>query len=149
MIQLPTERSKVESYNPKFMIIGGRPKAGKSTCVSALENNLIIDLEDGYRSLSVLKVQARNMTDLMNIREAIVAKGREMKKIPYKFITIDNASRLEEQTLGYAAELYRATTMGANFGIIKDEKGLPIKDAAGKIQYDPKADIRTLANGAG
>ena len=49
MIELPTERSKVESYNPKLLIIGGRPKAGKSSFIAAIDDNLIIDLEDGYR----------------------------------------------------------------------------------------------------
>ena len=47
MIVLPTEKVKAKVNNPRFLIIYGRPKAGKTSCVSALENNLIIDLEGG------------------------------------------------------------------------------------------------------
>ena len=91
MIQLPTERSVVDNYNPKLLIIMGRPKQGKSSFVAAIDDNLIIDLEDGYRALSVMKVQARSMKDLQEIKSAIIAKGKELHKAPYRFITIDNA----------------------------------------------------------
>ena len=47
MIELPTERSVVENYNPKLMVIFGKPKSGKSSFVAAIDDNLIIDLEDG------------------------------------------------------------------------------------------------------
>ena len=150
MIQLPTERSVVESYNPKLLVLMGRPKQGKSSFVAAIDDNLIIDLEDGYRALSVMKVQARTVKDLEEIREAILNKGRELKKAPYRFITIDNATRLEEMSLSLAADLYRATPMGQGFGILKDNKGLPIKDPkTGRTMLDPKADVRILPQGSG
>lgn len=150
MIQLPTERSVVTNYNPKLLILMGKPKSGKSTVVAAIEDNLIIDLEDGYRSLSVMKVQARSANDLFEIRDAIVKKGKELKKAPYRFITIDNATRLEEMAVVYANELYKATPMGAGWGMLKDARGLPVKDpTTGKFVPDPKADVRQLPNGAG
>lgn len=149
MIQLPTQRSEVVNYNPKLLIISGKPKSGKSTVVAALEDNLVIDLEDGYRSLSVMKVQARTSSDLFEIRDAILAKGKEMKKIPYRFITIDNATRLEEVSMSYAADLYRATPMGAGWGYLTDKKGMLVKDAQGKPVPDPAADVKQLPNGSG
>lgn len=127
-----------------------RPKSGKSSFVAAIDDNLIIDLEDGYRALSVMKVQARTVSDLEEIRAAIIAKGKELKKAPYRFITIDNATRLEEMSITLANQLYRETPMGAQWGILKDAKGMPIKDLkTGKFVIDPKADVRTLANGGG
>lgn len=127
-----------------------RPKQGKSSLVASIDDNLIIDLEDGYRALSVMKVQARTMKDLEEIKAAIIAKGRELKKAPYRFITIDNATRLEEMSLSVAAELYRNTAMGQGYGLLKDNKGMPIKDPkTGQFMIDPKADVRTLPNGAG
>lgn len=150
MIELPTERSKVTNYNPKLLILMGRPKQGKSSLVASIDSNLIIDLEDGYRALSVMKVQARSMADLEEIKAAIIAKGKEIKKAPYRFITIDNATRLEEMSLPVAAELYRNTAMGQGYGLLKDAKGMPIKNPkTGKVMVDPKADVRTLPNGAG
>jgi hypothetical protein len=150
MITLPTERSTVESYNPKLLIIGGRPKTGKSSFVASIDNNLIIDLEDGYRSLSVMKVQARSVQDLLEIKDAIIAKGKELHKAPYRFITIDNATRLEEMSLSFAAQLYRNTPMGQSWGLLKDNKGMPIKDPkTNSFKVDPKADVRLLPNGSG
>lgn len=150
MIELPTERSKVESYNPKLLIIGGKPKTGKSSFIAAIDDNLIIDLEDGYRSLSVMKVQARTAKDLYEIRDAIIAKGKELHKAPYRFITIDNATRLEEMSIAVANTDYRNTAMGQNWGYLKDAKGMNIKDPkTGKFIPDPKADVRLLPNGGG
>lgn len=138
------------------MLIYARPKQGKSTWCAALDDNLIIDLEDGYRSLSVMKIQARSYNDLTEIRKLIVKKGvddgctRENGKKPYRFITIDNASRLEDYCLSEAARLYRETTLaGSTWGYLKDKDGNLIKDENGKYKIDPKADIRTLPKGAG
>lgn len=127
-----------------------KPKAGKSSFVAAIDDNLIIDLEDGYRALSVMKVQARTAKDLQEIRSAIIAKGTELHKAPYRFITIDNATRLEEISLSVAAELYRNTPMGSSWGMLTDAKGMPVKDPkTGKFMVDPKADVRLLPNGSG
>lgn len=150
MIELPTERSVIETYNPKLLVVFGKPKSGKSSFVAAVDDNLIIDLEDGYRALSVMKVQARTVKDMYEIKAAILTKGKELKKAPYRFITIDNATRLEEMSVPLAGELYRATAMGAGWGLLTDAKGMPVKDPkTGKTMIDPKADVRLLPNGAG
>ena len=150
MIELPTERSVVNNYNPKLLVIFGKPKSGKSSFVAAIDDNLIIDLEDGYRALSVMKVQARTAKGMQDIKTAILAKGKELKKAPYRFITIDNATRLEEMSVPLAAELYRNTPMGAGWGLMKDARGMAVKDPkTGKFVADPKADVRMLPNGSG
>lgn len=149
MITLPTERSKPESYNPQLLIILGRPKSGKSSFIASIPDNLVIDLEDGYRALSVMKVQARTAKDLFEIREAIIAKGKEIKKRPYRFITIDNATRLEELAVALAGSKYQHTAMGQNWGWLKDANNNIKKDAKGNKIPDPKADVRLLPNGAG
>lgn len=150
MIELPKTKSKVEDYNPGFMVLYGKYKTGKSSFCAALDGNLIIDLEDGYRSLEVMKVQARSYNDLVEIRKAIIQKGIEDKcskengKKPYRFITIDNATRLEEYCLPQAANLYRETNPSAkNWGKLKDSTGR-ITD-----QIDPKADVRMIPQGGG
>ena len=149
-IVLPTERRKATDYNPRLMVLFGKPKCGKSTLMASLDNNLIIDLEDGYRALDVMCVQARNAQDIYQIKTAIEQKNHENGDKPfYRFITIDNATRLEEMSLIVAAGLYRKTPMGANFGYKKDSIGNILIDASGKKIIDPKADVRQLANGAG
>ena len=147
-IVLPTERRKATDYNPRLMVIFGKPKSGKSSLMASLDNNLIIDLEDGYRALDVMCVQARNAADIFQIKSLIEQKNHEAGKTFYRFITIDNATRLEEMSLIYAAALYRKTPMGANFGYKKDAIGNILMENGKKV-IDPKADVRQLPNGAG
>lgn len=112
----------------RFLIIFGKPKAGKTTLASKLDNNLIVDLEGGSEFLEVLAVQARSVKDLGDIANAIREEIKSTGKKPYKYITLDNASRLEEICLSYAATLYRQTPMGKNYS---------------------GNDVRTLPNGSG
>lgn len=149
-IVLPTQRRKATDYNPRLMVLFGKPKCGKSTLMASIDNNLIIDLEDGYRALDVMAVQARSAADIFEIKNLIKQKNQENGDKPfYRFITIDNATRLEEMSLVYAAALYRKTPMGANYGYKKDKIGNFLKDAEGNKVIDPKADVRQLPNGAG
>lgn len=128
MIVLPKEKVKAKIENPRFLIIFGKPKAGKTTLASMLHNNLIIDLEGGSEFLEALAVQARSVKDLGDIANAIRNEIKETGVKPYKYITIDNASRLEEICMSYAVQLYKATPMGKTY------QGV---------------DVRTLPNGSG
>lgn len=128
MLTLPTERIPAKTTNPRFLILFGKPKAGKTSAAAALDNNLIIDLEGGSVFLNAMAVQARNINDLAEICKAIKAKNQEVNGYFYKHITIDNVTRLEEICLSYAVTLYQQTPMGKNY------RG---------------DDVRTLPNGSG
>lgn len=149
MIELPTKRSEVVNYNPRLLILIGKPKAGKSTLMASLDDNLIIDLEDGYRALSVMKVLCKNVYSLFDVVKALHAQCLKDKKKPYRFITIDNATRLEEMCLPYAADLYRNTPMGQAWGYLRDKDGKLSRDANGNFIKDQSADVRKLPNGSG
>lgn len=128
MVTLPTSKVPATSTNPHFMILYGRPKAGKTSALAQLDNNLIVDLEGGSTFIDAMAVQARSVSELGEIAQAIRAKNTEVGHNFYKHITIDNATRLEEICLPYAAILYRQTPMGKNW------KG---------------TDVRLLPNGSG
>ncbi len=147
-IILPTERRKAVNYNPRLLVLFGFPKSGKSSAVASLDDNLIIDLEDGYRALDVMTLPARNILDIFLIKSALDKKMNETGKKPYKYITIDNATRLEEMCLSYAAGLYRKTAMGQGWGMLRDKNNNIVKKD-GKPVPDPKADVRLLPNGSG
>ena len=104
------------------------PKAGKTSAVAQLQNNLIIDLEGGSQFIDALAVQARTINDLGEIAQAIRAKNEEVGHNFYKHITIDNATRLEDICMSYACTLYRQTELGKNW---------------------EGTDVTTLARGAG
>ena len=80
--ELPKKRSEVESYNPKLLVLIGRPKAGKSSLMAAVDSSLILDLEDGYRALSVMKVQVRNASDFFQVRALLDKEAKESGKKP-------------------------------------------------------------------
>ena len=109
-IELPTKPSKPATQNPKFMILFGKPKSGKTTLVSMLEDNLIIDLEQGSNYVGGLKVQANSIDELLQIKKAIEEAGK-----PYKYITLDTGTALEDLSLPLAADMYKRTPMGKNF----------------------------------
>lgn len=87
----------------------------KSTLAASIENNLIIDLENGYQALEAMVVQARSVKDFGDIATAIREEIKETGKKPYKYITIDNATRLEDMCLSYALQLYKASPQGKNY----------------------------------
>ena len=128
MLTLPIKKNEPKVSNPRFLVLYGKPKSGKTTLLSNLDQCLIIDLEGGSEFLEALSVQARSVADLGEIAQAIKAKIAELGKKPYKRIAIDNATRLEEICLPYAATLYRQLPTA------KKWEG---------------TDVRTLPNGAG
>lgn len=123
MIELPKEKVKAQTTNPKKLVIYSPPKAGKTTALSFLPNNLIIDLEGGADFLDALKIRINNLDELNELCTAIEEAGK-----PYTYITLDTVTALEEMVLPLAAKMYKETPMGKNF---------------------TGTDVRLLPNGAG
>lgn len=130
---LPIEKVPAKVGNPRYLVLYGKPKTGKTTIVAAIPNNLIIDLEGGSEFMDSLAVQARTLQDLSTIAKAIREKITETGKFPYKYITIDSGTVLEDIAKQYALTLYQATPMA------KDK-------ITGKIYND---DILKLPSGGG
>lgn len=141
-IVLPTKKQQVLDYNPRLLVIYSKPKMGKSTFCAALDDNLIIDLDKGgYRALEAMVVPASSYTELREIAISLDAKKKELGKVPYRFITLDNSTHLEECCLYYALLLYRQTQQGKEFGNYTDKDG--------KTVFNTKADVRQLPRGGG
>jgi hypothetical protein len=109
-IVLPTSKVKAERQNPKRIVIYSKPKTGKTTAYAGLDDNLILDLENGAEYVDALKVKISNLQELLDTGKAIKAAGN-----PYKSVTIDTVTALEEMIMPLAIKLYRATPMGKNF----------------------------------
>ena len=74
-----------------------------------LEDNLIIDLENGYDYLEAMVVKAETVNDLSQIAAAIKESNDKLGRYTYKYITIDNATKLEDMVLSLALKLYQQT----------------------------------------
>ena len=123
MIVLPTEKSIPKVDNAKFLVYFGKPKSGKTTIASQLENNLIIDLENGTDYLSALSVKANSVQELSEVALAIDNANKQTGKFVYEYITIDNGTKLEDLVLPLALQLYQNTPQGKNFN--DDVRKLP------------------------
>jgi hypothetical protein len=82
-----------------------------------------LDLENGTDFIDALKIKISSLQELLDTGKAIKAAD-----CPYKFITIDTVTALEEMIMPLAIKLYKSTAMGKN--------------------YDGD-NLTTLANGAG
>ena len=124
MIELPNEKTKASRVNPKKIILFSNPKSGKTSAAAALENNLILDLEDGSEFLDALKINVLEISrksgnsPLIVLKEVInkIAESNKAKgEYTYKYITIDTVSALEDIALELGNKLYKNTPMGRNW----------------------------------
>lgn len=120
-IELPTKKIEPEHLNPRKMLIYSIPKAGKTTLLAELENNLILDLDNGSEFVKALKLVINNMGELRQVMRALIEGKKADPPIQYDYITIDTITKLEEIILPLAKELYRKTSMGKRFDY--DEQG--------------------------
>jgi hypothetical protein len=109
-IVLPTKKVGPQRVNPKRLIIYSKPKTGKTSAFAGLDDNLIIDLENGADYVEALKIQVNSLQELLDVGKAIKAAGN-----PYKYVTIDTVTALEDMVAPLAIKLYRQTSMGKNY----------------------------------
>jgi hypothetical protein len=109
-IVLPTKKVGPQRVNPKRLIIYSKPKTGKTSAFAGLEDNLIIDLESGADYVEALKIQVSSLQELLEAGKAIKEAGK-----PYKYVTIDTVTALEDMVGPLAIKLYRQTSMGKNY----------------------------------
>ena len=109
-IVLPTKKVGPQRVNPKRLIVYSKPKTGKTSAFAGLEDNLIIDLENGADYVEALKIQITSLQELLEAGKAIKEAGN-----PYKYVTIDTVTALEDMVMPLAIKLYRNTSMGKSY----------------------------------
>ena len=109
-IILPTKKEKPTRFNPKRLIIYSKPKTGKTSAFAGLDDNLIIDLENGADYVEALKIKVTSLQELLEAGKAIKDADK-----PYKYVTIDTVTALEDMVMPLAIKLYRQTSMGKNY----------------------------------
>lgn len=121
---LPKQRTKSSRVNPKSVVLFSQPKTGKTTIVSALEDCLLVDLEEGSEFVDALKIdvikeaRAQKKLPIVILKELIdtIKKANEDKGgYVYKYIAIDTVTALEDIVLPLANKMYKDTNMGRNW----------------------------------
>ncbi len=124
-MELPTEPTPATTKDPKILLLYGAPKVGKTTILSQLPNNLIVDLEDGTDYVSALKIKANNIPEYEEVATLLRSKPNT-----YDYVTIDTISTLEDWSEELATEKYKKNPIGKNF---VDESVLTLPKGAGYL----------------
>ena len=89
--------------------------------MSTLENNLILDTENGSTYVDALKVKVNSLKDIKEVVKAIKEAGK-----PYKYITIDTITSVEEMCKPLAIQLYQnSPSFSPKYADVKDVTQLP------------------------
>lgn len=121
--ELPFGKVDATRVNPKRLVIYSKPKTGKTTAFAGLENNLLIDLENGSDYVDAVKVKVSNLTELREVGEKLKAAN-----YPYKYVTIDTVTILEDLVKPLALKNYVNTPIGKNY---KEDDILKLPQGAG------------------
>ena len=132
-ISLPGLREEPLINNPQNLIIFSRPKVGKSTLLTGLEDSLLLDIEDGSNYLKNIRVlKAKTVEEIKAIGKLIKEAGN-----PYKYIAIDTITALGPICIDYAEELYSRVPIG-RYWFEPNRDGVTGKEIHGNILNLPK-----------
>jgi hypothetical protein len=127
MITLPKDKLPPSRVWPKILFLYAAPKTGKTTVLSQLEGNLIIETDpDGAAFVEALKIQINNLKEYTEVCQTILKEGK-----PYKFVSLDTATFLEDWCVEEAGNMYRSSTIGKNFP--QNENVLTLPNGAGYL----------------
>lgn len=126
-LALPTAPVAPSISSPRVLVLYGPPKTGKTTLLSKLPNNLIVDVDPlgGTDFVSAIKVKAGSLAELRQVI-GLLRQGH-----PYQFVTLDPLTDLEQMAVEFACELYQASPMGKNWRYKKPEEILDLPNGAG------------------
>lgn len=119
-IELPKTKLPAETQDPQNLILFGLPKVGKTTILSTLDSNLILDFENGSKYVDALKINIKDLKHLKEVIGEIIKAGK-----PYKFITIDTITAVEEMVKPLALKLWEDSPSYTTKYEIKDVTQIP------------------------
>jgi GTPase SAR1 family protein len=109
-MNLPTTKTPIARRDPRVIVLYGSPKVGKTTVLSQLDSNLIIDNENGTDYIEALKVKVSTIQELRDVAAAL--KKEPMK---YQRITLETVTTLEDWAEELGTKNYKRSTTGKNF----------------------------------
>lgn len=130
-IELPTSKVKAVSKSPSTILFYTKPKQGKTTALSLLEDSLIIDTEKGSDFVDAFKIQVditkpehEQAEEFVNICRAIYMAGYDTTtKIytpKYKYLIVDTYTRLDSWAEIVGTLNYMGKMQGKKFNVNPD-----------------------------
>lgn len=115
-IVLPKQKLAATRINPKILLMYSLPKVGKTRNLAELDNNLLLDLEDGADMYEALRVPIKRTADIDEVIAGIIESGRQNSgKFPYKYLSLDTVDMLEAYCVTSATAKYKRSILGRNF----------------------------------
>lgn len=132
-MELPTSKIKPSYINPRTLLIYSKPKAGKTSVISGLDDVLIVDTEKGSDFVEALKVQINSFKELKDLMNSLYLKGTNNNTqkyvAPYKYICVDTLTRIDEWSEIQGTFTYMDKPQGKSFNRVGGLKGgQPILD---------------------
>lgn len=136
-IKLPTEKSLATMKSPSTILFYSKPKQGKTTALSLLEEALLIDTEKGSDFVDAFKIQVdttkpehEQAEEFVDICRAIYMSGYDtVNRIytpKYKYIIVDTFTRLDSWSEVVGTLNYMSKAQGKKFNVnAKGEKLSP------------------------
>lgn len=128
-IKLPKigEIIKAKEQNPKFLLLYGSPKVGKTSIIESLSDSYLLIETDphGAAYFNGTYIEVNNLTELNEVMDAI----REAN-YPYKYVIIDTITKFAEWMEEYATMMYKTSNLGKNF---TDDNVLSLPKGAGYL----------------
>lgn len=114
---LPDKITAASIGDPRFMVMYGREKSGKSSLVAQLPNSLAVDFEiaPGYKFIDAVSAHVPSLKELWDLYLALEKYKEENGKNKYKYIVLDHGSTLEDLAWEYAEWQYKKSPMGKDF----------------------------------
>jgi hypothetical protein len=108
----PGEIIEPKEINPKFLLLYGSPKVGKTSIIELIkEPYLLVELDP--HGAAYFKGTYIEINSLDELQELIDEVGRQGN--PYKYIIIDTITKLAEWIDDYATAMYKQSNLGKNF----------------------------------
>jgi len=145
-MELPTKVRKAELVSPASILIYAPPKIGKTTIVSQLPNNLILELEpNGAKFVDAMVLELDKPSKFNEALTSIEAANKEKGGFVYDYITVDTITVLDEWAEITGTYRYMKKPQGQKFNRVDEKKG-------GKLIYHNEGSfesVHELPNGFG
>jgi hypothetical protein len=141
----PGEIIPRKETNPKFLLLYGSPKIGKTQIIKLLTDSyLLVEIDPhGAAYFEGTYVEVNSLDELQEVIDAVNEAGR-----PYKYIILDTVTKFAEWMEGYATLMYKNSNLGRNY---QGENVLELPKGAGYLWLRRAFqiwmnDIKTLAD---